>query len=223
MSLESIWKAAASIVSTGGIIGNSIVLYISTRPKFRNLSIFRYLTASMINDFFVIITIWFYATPEAFKLKRETLNCKITVYFGYLFYQFSPYIISIASIDRILSVKYPTKLKFRTKLKYQLLVLLTTFSYFIFIDIIYYNYYNIQRKQDNTTYSFNFNNEIHVNIDLVNMVLMVTSFIIMITSTIVVTRHLMRKNQKKPIRRICTCCCCLCCYRSFCCCLYSNK
>ena len=194
MSLKAIWIVAASILSTVGIIGNSIVFYVSTRTKFRNITIFRYLATSMINDFFIIITIWFYATPDAFKLETETFNCKITVYFGYLFYQYSPYIISIASIDRLLSVKYPTKFKFRTKLKYQILLLLITFSCFVFLDVIYYNYYDIHRKEDNSTYCFTSSPQIHVYIDLVNMVLMVNSFVIMITSTIIVTRYLMSKK-----------------------------
>ena len=194
MSLETTWVAAASILTVTGVLGNSMVLFVSTRPKFRNLSIFRYLTASMINDFFIIITMWFYATPDFFLINSVTYSCKLAQYFGYLFYQYSPLIITIASIDRILSIKYPNKIKFCTELKYQILALLVALILLAPLDLLYYTFYEITYDGNNLTLCRISSEYMHVCIDLINMVLLIIEFMIMIISTIIVSRHLVKKK-----------------------------
>ena len=94
-----LWMILGSLLTIVGVLGNSIVFYVSTKPKFRNIAIFRYLSVSMINDLLVLFTAWFYIVPDYFKINTERFGCKITQYFGYLFYQYSPFIITIASIN----------------------------------------------------------------------------------------------------------------------------
>ena len=44
------------ILTVFGMIGNSISIYILSRPKLREISVFRYLIVSIVNDYFVLIT-----------------------------------------------------------------------------------------------------------------------------------------------------------------------
>jgi hypothetical protein len=113
----------AITISIIGLVGNTLVFYILTRPKFLKQSIFRYFLVTTGNNSFVLLTMWFYCMPDLFLMNSNSLSCKLTQYFGYLFYQFCPWIIVLNSFDRYLSVHFPTKFEFRTKLKYQVLAL----------------------------------------------------------------------------------------------------
>jgi hypothetical protein len=101
------------IFSVIGLIGNSLSVFIIIKKQFRRVSFFRYLAFSIINDTIVLITMWLYTIPDYFQ--TSSIGCKLTQYFGFLFYQFCPWIEVVSSIDRVISVKYPTKYKFRTK------------------------------------------------------------------------------------------------------------
>ena len=104
--------AATIVLTIIGFIGNTIVLYILARPKFLNVTIFRYFIVSSINDLFELMTMWCYSLPDVFQVNQNSMSCKLVQYFVYLFYQFCPWIIVLSSIDRFLSVFYPMRFKF---------------------------------------------------------------------------------------------------------------
>ena len=174
------------ILSIIGLIGNSTSIFIITKEQFRRASLFRYLAFSLINDTFVLVTMWLYTLPVVFQM--TSLGCKLTQYFGFLFYQVCPWIIVAGSIDRVFSVKFPTKYKFRTKLKFQ-----------IFYMPLYLNY-DIQTQLNQTICTIN-NNHIQFYTDLASfLVSVIIPFIIMIVCTSTIGLHMI-KNKKKVITK----------------------
>jgi hypothetical protein len=197
------------IFSVFGLIGNSLSVFIIIKKQFRRVSFFRYLAFSIINDTIVLITMWLYTIPDYFQ--TSSIGCKLTQYFGFLFYQFCPWIEVVSSIDRVISVKYPTKYKFRTKLKYQILISSILFAIMVFLNIPLYWYYDIEVQQDKTICTIN-NVQTQFYVDLASfLVTVIIPFIIMITCTSIIG-HIMikrkigslqnRSNIKKEIQLI---------------------
>jgi hypothetical protein len=155
------------ILTLVGLIGNSITFYISSRPKMRNIPLFRYLMASMVNDFFVLLTMWTWTFPNVFY--SVSINCKVFNFFGILFNNCTGYIIVLSLIDQFLSVKYPLKFHFRKKLKYQLLALIIIFMVLAILDVPYIADYNIY-FYDNESTCKTVNAHVNFYISIVNTV-----------------------------------------------------
>ena len=186
------------ILSIIGLIGNSTSIFIITKEQFRRASLFRYLAFSLINDTFVLVTMWLYTLPVVFQM--TSLGCKLTQYFGFLFYQVCPWIIVAGSIDRVFSVKFPTKYKFRTKLKFQILIITIIFVIVMFLNIPLYLNYDIQTQLNQTICTIN-NNHIQFYTDLASfLVSVIIPFIIMIVCTSTIGLHMI-KNKKKVITK----------------------
>jgi hypothetical protein len=127
------------LITVFGYIGNSITIYILSRPKLRKISLFRYLIFSIINDFIVLLTMWICA----FQWICESIGCKLSQYFVFLFYDFSGWIVVISLLDRFVSVKYPKKYKFRNSFKYQAIIVFLIFLILILIHIPFYLFYDV--------------------------------------------------------------------------------
>ena len=179
-----------------GIIGNSIVFYILTRPKFRNIPIFRYLIVSMVNDTINLITMWPFTLPISFNMNTISINCKLIQYFGYLFYQFCPWIIVVSSLDRLASIKFPTKFQFRKKLKFQAGVLTIIFIFLVFINIPFYFYYDIINISDETLCTTS-DRYTQFYIDLANfLVSTIVPFFLMVLCTVIIAYHIIKNKNK---------------------------
>ena len=124
------------VLTVIGLFGNLLVVYILRKPQFSNKSIFRYLVATSINNCLVLMTLWPYTLSGVYVNFISSISCKFIQYFGYLFYLVCPGILVINSIDRLISVKYPTRYKFRKRKKFQLFVLLTIFICMIILTVI---------------------------------------------------------------------------------------
>ena len=201
MTFETLWIFLGSFQFIIGSIGNFLVFYISSRPKFRCVTIFRYLIVAMINDFFISITGWFYAVPNFFKANENLYSCKITQYFGYLFFQYGPWIIVLASLDRLASVKYPTKFQFRNDLKYQALALSVIFIILSLLNVLLCYFYDIeylgyQFESINTTQCNTRDVNIQFYLDIYDcLIAAVIPFTIMITTTVIIARIFVKKKQ----------------------------
>ena len=107
-------KLTASVAfSITGVIGNTFVILILSRPKFRKESLFRYLLIASIVDTIYSFCIWPFTYQDDFLTSKIEIMCKLSFYISRIIYQLSPWIIVISSIDRYVATKYPTKLLFR--------------------------------------------------------------------------------------------------------------
>jgi hypothetical protein len=198
----------AIALTTIGLIGNTLVFYILTRPKFRKISIFRYLIVLTGFDTFVLLTIWPYNLPDLFLMRNVALSCKLVQYMSYIAYQFCPWIIVISSIDRYMAVKYPSKYQFRNDLKYQASILSAVFIVLVFTDIPFYLYYDIFSSA-NQTFCGTVDVFTGFYIDLANLLIStILPFSLMILTTCLIARELytqrlkLEKNKKRFNREL---------------------
>ena len=128
-------KSAASLLSIIGIVGNSITLYVLTRPNFIKEPMFRYLIINTLIGSIGIFFIWVQSLPVIFNWSVNDTYCKIYIYLCTIGYDSFPWVNAINSIDRLLSLKYPHKFIFRKKFRNQALVLSSIFLIAIVTDV----------------------------------------------------------------------------------------
>ena len=134
-----------------GSIGNSFVIAILTRDKFRKITLFRYLIVATVFDYLNVFMAIVDFNTDFFQINNLTLNCKIFNYAAFFIYQCSPWIMVISSIDRLLAVKYPFNTQFRLKGKFQALVVYIVFQVLALLNIPFYIYTDIIVDETNTT------------------------------------------------------------------------
>jgi hypothetical protein len=154
-SIQLYFNLATSIIFTFvGFVGNGLVIYVISRPKFRIIPMFRYMIIAMIIDSFNVLTAWPSIFPYAFKTNRIVFICKFFYYLVYVFYQFSPWVIVISTLDRYLSVKYENRFKFRKDFKYQAIAVLIIFLVLVLIDFPFYHFYSLDSNMTLCTADF---------------------------------------------------------------------
>lgn len=207
---STFYLTSSIVITTVGLIGNLLSLYILSKPQFRDISFFRYLIVTMANDIINLATWWPSILP--YQTNTDSVSCKLVTFFGYLFYQFCPWIIVVSSIDRLLSVKYPAKFRFRTKLKYQAALLSVIFGVLVLLNVPFYSYFDIYSISDETTECSTGDSHIQINLDFaVLLISTVIPFIIMVVCSSVIGRTLItnrarllqnRKNYQKEFQLI---------------------
>ena len=198
-AIEAYFNIVAAIVlTTIGLIGNSLVLYIITRPQFLKVALFRYLIVATIFDTINFLFIWPSDLPEAFYMNKYAIICKLYQYLSYMAYQFSIWIIVLSSVDRYLAVKFPTKFKIRNKFKYQAIAMVTIFVILLLIDIPYLMYYDIYGDSNETYCGYNPESiSLGFYMDLLNsFISSIVPFIIIMLTTALIAHHLITKKLK---------------------------
>jgi hypothetical protein len=119
---ENIYKYFIAIVPLVLItidIFDSIVFYILTRPKLIKETVYRYFIVTEVVDALnlTLVLIWFIA--EVFKIITGILTYKILQSVAYLLFDLYPWISTLNSIDRLLSIKYRSKFELREQFKFQ--------------------------------------------------------------------------------------------------------
>jgi hypothetical protein len=184
--------SASTIFTIIGIIGNTIVIYILTKPNFRKESTFRFLIISTIGSSIKLSATW----PSSFYQSAilDDLNCKILSYMGFLIGRFPPWINGLGSIDRYISVKYPQKFKFRNQFKYQALAVLIVFIALIFLDLPFYFYVG---KQLNRTSCEEINPEAGIFLNIYYLILTILIPVTISLVTAYLTSKQLIKHKKK--------------------------
>ena len=117
--------------------GNSISLYILTRPKFIKVAMFRYFIFIIIFASLSLVLIWLQFIPLLLNWNPPVEYCKIFIYFVYIGYNFYPWIHVLNSFDRLLFIKFLNRFKrFRTK-KFQFIALIVIFTVFCLTNVSY--------------------------------------------------------------------------------------
>ena len=196
------------ILTIVGFIGNSLTVFIMAKPKMRNISMFRYLIVSMVNDCWVLVTMWFCTFSEAFQ--NSSISCKWTNYIEYLNYNYSGWIVVVSLADRLITVKFPYKFMFRNQLKFQVFVLLVIYIILIFLNIPFYIYYDIDDLSNQSICEINDpNTGFYVELSGALMGVIIP-FILMLIISSLIGRFLtkkgksihMKKSLKKEVRLI---------------------
>ena len=111
-----------------GLVGNSLILYILTRPKLLKQSTFRYFLVNEVIDMIVVALMlaWLLMTSLFWKI-WEYGNI------GYTCYNIYPCVNAMNSIGRLLWIKYSRRFGFSKRIKFQVAVI----SSIILISLIY--------------------------------------------------------------------------------------
>ena len=134
--------ATTSILTAGGIIGNSMVIYILTKKAFRRQSMFRYYSFLVFMQTLELLTLLPFNIP-VMSLYNNLLVCKCVQYFSYSASQFISWLSAFISLDRFMSVKYLNKFAFRNKIGYQVSMISTMLLISLISNIPHYYFTEI--------------------------------------------------------------------------------
>ena len=185
---------STTVLTVFALVGNSLVLLILSRPEFLKVSMFRYLFAATIFDTINVLVSWPSVFPDAFQINSLSISCKLYMYIIFMPFQASPWIISLSSIDRYLSIKYPRALSIRKKFSFQLIAIISVLLAIILIDIPFFIYHDVVSNETGcapTTFRVQFYLDIFN--DLVSTII---PFCIMISTTLL-TAYLIIKQKSK--------------------------
>ena len=198
------------ILTAVGFIGNTMTILFILRPEIRNISLFRYILVTMINDCLILVSMWFFMFPEIFMFNTE--SCKLTTFWCILVFKFSGWIVVVSLVDRLLSVKFPTKFKFRNQLKYQALILVIILFLLGLLTIVNFTYYDMHGLTNkNKTFCRIATPQIQFYLILFDSVIaIIIPFILMVIMSIIIGDYLIKKRKslkmtkefKKEIRLI---------------------
>ena len=144
-SLKLIYLSISTFLA---LFGNSLVLLILSRPEFMKVPMFRYLIAATLFDTINVLLSVPFVFPEPFQIYKNSFSCKLFNYLTYIVYNISPWILSLSSIDRYLSIKYPKGFDFRNKFKFQFFAMVIIFFSISLIDVPYLIFYEVSNKTD---------------------------------------------------------------------------
>ena len=141
---------SSAVLTLIGSIGNTMSIFIMTKPKLLKDPFFRYMISATIFDNFSIFFLWISPSFPSLGLNTVSLNCKMNIYFGFLVSHYGAWMNVLCSLDRYLSVKHPTKCKFRKKFKYQFLAILLVCLLVGLIDTPLAFYVDVSKNQSST-------------------------------------------------------------------------
>ena len=186
-------QISSVILTFIAIVGNSLVFYILTRPKFLKESIFRYFIASEIVASTKVIVLWIYSIPNFINWKVPDIFCKLFMCLVYVTYDLYPWISVINSIDRFISLKYPSRFLWTKKFQFQSLTIVIMLILLILINSVRY-FYSISSK---STVCEIASKEKGFYINLVNMLISsVIPFLIMLLCTFLIFYHLISQKLR---------------------------
>ena len=196
---------------------NSLVIFILSRKYFFKVSLFRYLIIATKKDTLNFLFIWLANAPDFFKMNTYAIICKLYQYLSYIAYQLSVWIIVLSSIDRYLAVKYSNRFNFRNEFKYQAGAILTILIVLMVVDIPFLLFYDIYEDGNQSFCGYN---PAYISLgfymDLLNsFISTVVPFFVMISTIILIGRHLIKhklklqknrnnlKKEKQLVKKLC--------------------
>ena len=148
-----------------GNIGNGLGFIVLSRKKMRKLSSARAYKYLLASDTFYLLQLPILnivlSYPKIDPVSKSVLFCKIFLYLDFALVALSPMLLIYISMERLISIKFPTQRFILKKQKYIILFsfLVTVFNLLYYIEAALY--YNIEIKHINST----FENETIINIE----------------------------------------------------------
>ena len=179
------------------LIGNTTVIYIFLKPEFQKVPMFNYLIASTVASTLNLLANWPTVYRDQFFIDKLSISCKMFYFFFYVPFQMTPWLLTLSSVDRYLSVKCPTTFKFRLKFKYQFLAIIILTIAICLVNIPTVMYHDV-------VYVSGFGNEcsttdfkIQFKLDIFNLVFAILiPFLVMIISTTLIGLQLIENKTK---------------------------
>ena len=181
------------VLSIIGIIGNSLVFYILTRPAFIKVPMFRYFIVSNVIGISSLFILWMHEIPIWFNLSVPDVFCKIFLYTMYTAYNFHPWVGVLNSIDRLLALKYQNEFTLIHKFKFQALVVISILVVLMTVNVPFIFYAEVA----NITQCTVTNIQAGFYINLASLIISILiPFSIMISTTFLIF-HFMVTQKKK--------------------------
>ena len=173
--------ATTSILTTGGIIGNSIVIYILTREAFRGQSMLRYYSFLVFMQTLELLAIIPF-NVQFLSVFNNLYECKLIQYFSYSASLLISWLSAFISLDRFMSVKYSNKFAFRNKIGYQLSMVSTILLISLISNIPYYYFTEIFEDSKGLKCSYDKNPIIGIDLIISYLIInILVSFVVSIT------------------------------------------
>ena len=115
--------SAEWIITIVGLLGNSVVLFILSRKKFRHISMFRYYFVSVVFDSIRILTLMPHNLADLFRINVYSIVFKLANYTSNVIALFVSFINIIASVDRYVNTVHHHKYKIHRRIKFQVVIL----------------------------------------------------------------------------------------------------
>jgi hypothetical protein len=198
LTVSNIISTVAGLVLTIiGVFGNLAGCFILSKQKFKSHTPFHYFYINCVLSLIIITYIWGHFIPIFFDIEWINIYCKTYFYFGNILLQFNPWINVLNSIDRLFSLKYPTKFLIRKQFKYHIILIfiIVLIAFLINIPFIIYEGKNVNY----------ISSDFHCSIEneLASYLISGTNFIIsclvpfciMLTSTTLIIQYLVQQKK----------------------------
>ena len=203
--LNTVYLIMASVLTIVCLIGNSFAFYIFTRESFRRVSMFFYLAIGTVVNILMMLTIWpVSASKDLFKFHSNLFSCKFFTYITFFLAEISPWMITLGSLDRLISVKYFRRFQFRNKLKYQIgIVFIIAVSIALFnLPVLLYNTIGLNRANQTRCgleiHNLYVGQYLMIKTDFISLFV---PFVLMLFSTITIGQYMIANKKKMSINR----------------------
>jgi hypothetical protein len=203
--LNTVYLIMASVLTVVSLIGNSFTFYVFTTKSFRRVSMFFYLSVGTVVHILMLLTIWpGSAATDLFKLHSNIFSCKIFTYITFVLSEISPWMITLGSLDRLISVKYFRRFQFRNKLKYQIGIVLTIVISIAILNLPILLYITIGLNRANQTkcvleiHNFYIGQYLIIKTDFISLFV---PFVLMLISTITISQYMIANKKKMSINK----------------------
>ena len=141
-----------------GLIFNTISLVVFSRKTFQNTIFSTFFRCLCVSDIITLLfRIEYLFNYEVADFRSNSIHlCKIIYYFVYMIPSFSIWVLVVISIDRFLSIVYPTRFLFRKLKRNQILALFLVFIFqsIYWLPVPFLAYISINNGTTNETVSY---------------------------------------------------------------------
>ena len=135
-----------------GVLGNLISFFIYKNKDFKDHSATIYFKLICILNILIVLILSPYGmTPVIFDI--NIINCKINTVLIVVFPEIKSWVLAIASIDRFISFLAPSKLLFKNKFKFQVVIIIVVILFFGLLTFPYGYYMNVAEIENQTVCS----------------------------------------------------------------------
>ena len=175
------------------LIGNPLIIYIFLKPEFQKVPMFNYLIAlAVVNTIHLLIN-WPLLYPNSFLINQNSISCKLFNFIVVVPFEIAPWLLTLSSADRYLSVKYPTTQQTRKKFINQFSAIMFVTVITLLINVPNFVYHDIEHGSGCTSTS----DDIKFKMDMFTLLFAtLVPFVLMVLSTTLIWNELVKKRHK---------------------------